>query len=284
MDTQRYKLTIAYRGTRYHGWQEQGHANTWKGPVPEDGSGPPTIQELMRRALEEVVRHPVALVGSSRTDAGVHAKGQVAHFDTHMTQIPPEGLRRGVNSRLPDDILIRSIERVPSTFDAIRNTVEKRYQYVIWNAPDRPPFFGELVFHRFQPLDIAAMQRAAAVLVGEHDFATFAKPGHGRQSTVRTVHECSVHARGPRVIVGVRGSGFLWNMVRIIAGTLIEIGLGRLSADDMPAMLAACDRRAAGLTAPAQGLYLQWIRFSEPESPAAQSPADQSAAAQAAGT
>ena len=259
--SQRYKLTIAYRGTRYHGWQEQGHSNTWKGDIPADGSGPPTVQELMRRAIESVVRHPVALVGSSRTDAGVHAKGQVAHFDTHMLQIPPEGLRRGVNARLPDDILIRSIDAVADTFDAIRSTVEKRYQYVIWNALDRPPFFSELVFHRFQLLNVSAMQQAAAALRGEHDFATFAKPGHGRVSTVRTVHECVVHARGPRIIIGVRGSGFLWNMVRIIAGTLIEVGIGRFTPEQIPAMLAARERQAAGLTAPAQGLYLQWIRF-----------------------
>jgi tRNA pseudouridine38-40 synthase len=258
---QRYKLTLAYRGTRYHGWQEQGHSNTWKGDIPADGSGPPTVQELLRRALEHVCRHPVRVVGSSRTDAGVHAKGQVAHFDTPMLQIPPEGLRRGTNSRLPDDILITKIEPVPATFDAISSTLEKRYQYVIWNALDRPPFFSELVFHRFQPLDRQAMQQAAAALVGEHDFASFAKPGHGRANTVRTVHECVVHARGPRVVIGVRGSGFLWNMVRIIAGTLVEVGLGRFKAEDVPAMLAARNRAAAGPTAPAQGLYLQWIRF-----------------------
>ena len=263
---QRYKLTIAYRGTAYHGWQEQGHSNTWKGEIPADGSGPPTVQELLRKALEAVVRHPVKIVGSSRTDAGVHAKGQAAHFDTPMTQIPIEGLRRGVNSRLPGDILIRTIEPVPATFDAISSTVEKRYQYVVWNHADRPPFFHELVFHRFQPLDTAAMAAAARHLVGEHDFASFAKPGHGRATTVRTVHECSVSARGPRIVIGVRGSGFLWNMVRIIAGTLVEVGLGRFAAEDVAAMLAAKDRRAAGPTAPAQGLYLQWIRFRDPAS------------------
>lgn len=258
---QRYKLTIAYRGTRYHGWQEQAHSSTWKGPVPEDGSGPPTIQELLRRAMESVLGHPVNVCGSSRTDAGVHAKGQVAHVDTHMVQIPPEGLRRATNSRLPADILVRKIEPVPMTFDAITSTLEKRYQYAVWNAPDRPPFFGDLVFHRFQKLNVDAMRRAAAMLEGEHDFNAFAKPGHGRTSTVRTVHECSVSVRKPLVIIGVRGSGFLWNMVRIIAGTLIEIGAGRIDPDEVPEMLASRDRRRAGPTAPPEGLYLQWIRF-----------------------
>ena len=259
--TQRYKLTIAYRGTRYHGWQEQGYSLMWKGETPGDGSGPPTVQELMRRALETVVHHPVKLVGSSRTDAGVHAKGQVAHFDTPMVQIPPEGIRRATNSRLPGDILIRSIEPAAGDFDAILSTIEKRYQYVVWNHPDRAPFFSDLVFHRFQPLDVSAMTAAARHLVGEHDFASFAKPGHGRATTIRTVHECDVSARGPRIVIGVRGSGFLWNMVRIIAGTLVEIGLGRYAAGDVPAMLAARNRQAAGQTAPAQGLYLQWVKF-----------------------
>jgi len=260
---QRYKLTIAYRGTNYHGWQEQGHSNTWKGAIPEDGSGPPTIQELLRRAMESVLGHHVNLCGSSRTDAGVHAKGQVAHVDTHMLNIPPEGLRRATNSRLPGDILVKTLEPVPMTFDAINCTVEKRYQYAIWNDYDRPPFFSELVFHRFQKMDFELMRRAAAMLEGEHDFNAFAKPGHGRASSVRTVHECSISRRGPLVVIGVRGSGFLWNMVRIIAGTLVEVGIGRIDADSIPQMLASRDRREAGPTAPPEGLYLQWIRFRE---------------------
>lgn len=261
---QRYKLTIAYRGTHYHGWQEQaGHSNTWDLAAGQDPAGPPTIQAILRRTLEQVVRHPLTLVGSSRTDAGVHAKGQVAHFDTPMTQIPVEGMRRAVNSRLPGDILVKAIEPVPSSFDAISSTLEKRYQYVVWNHTDRPPFFSELVFHRYGLLNTEAMAEAARQLEGEHDFASFAKPGHGRATTVRTVHECRVHARGPRLVIGVRGSGFLWNMVRIISGTLIEVGLGRFSPADVAAMLAAKDRQAAGPTAPANGLYLQWIRFKD---------------------
>jgi len=262
LPTQRYKLTLAYRGTAYHGWQEQvGYADTWKGDRTAPGA--PTVQYALRMAMQDVLRHPVTVVGSSRTDAGVHAKGQVAHFDTPMLQIPPEGMRRAINAKLPGDILVKAIEPVPDTFDAIRSTVEKRYQYVIWNALDRPPFFGELVFHRWQTFDIAAMAAAAKHLEGTHDFASFAKPGHGRESTIRTVFECTVAQRGPRVIIGVRGGGFLWNMVRIIAGTLIEVGSGRLPADTMPRILAAADRSAAGPTAPPHGLYLQWIRFGE---------------------
>jgi tRNA pseudouridine38-40 synthase len=257
---QRYKLTLAYRGTGYHGWQSQAATPLYKGPPPPDGHGIPTIQETLRRAIESVVRHEINLVGSSRTDAGVHAKGQLAHFDTSMTQIPPESLRMAVNARLPADILVRAIEPAPDTFDAITSTISKRYQYAIWHALDRPPLFADLVWHRWQKLDVEAMQAAARLLEGTHDFATFAKPGHGRESTIRTVHECSVHYRAPKLIVGVAGSGFLWQMIRIIVGTLVEVGLGRHQPDDITAMLAAKDRTAAGPTAPPQGLYLQWIR------------------------
>jgi tRNA pseudouridine38-40 synthase len=262
--SQRYKLTIAYRGTRYFGWQEQ--LATGKGSDEETlryppGTELPTIQLLCRRAIEGVVNHPILLTGSSRTDRGVHAKGQVAHFDTHMVQIPKEGLRRAVNARLPDDILIRSIEPVPDTFEAISGTESKRYQYVVWNAPDRPPLFSDLVFHRWQKLDLDAMRAAAALLEGTHDFNAFAKPGHGRATTDRTVSECRLSVRSPRLVLGVAGSGFLWNMVRIIAGTLIEVGIGHYTPEDIRAALESKDRRQAGSTAPPHGLYLQGIKF-----------------------
>src|SRR5258705_12473307 len=131
MPQQRYKLTIAYRGTKYHGWQWQAANEFYKGPTPREGHGIPTIQETVERAVVEVVRHPVALVGSSRTDAGVHAKGQVAHFDTDQLQIPPLGLLRAINSALPDDIVIRDVQAVPGSFDAIASTISKRYQYLV---------------------------------------------------------------------------------------------------------------------------------------------------------
>jgi tRNA pseudouridine38-40 synthase len=258
---QRYKLVIAYRGTGYHGWQVQAVPPTFEGPMPGEGQGLPTIQETVMRAVAGVVRHPVALQGSSRTDAGVHAKGQVAHFDTDQVQIPVEGLRRAVNARLPADILVRTVEPVDESFDAIRSTIGKRYQYFIWNAADRSPFFPELVWHRWQRLDVEAMRAAAGVFVGERDFASFARPGHGRENTVRTVLGCDVSCRPPRLVMGVEGTGFLWNQVRIMVGTLVEVGLGRFSVEDVGGMLAARDRRAAGGTAPAHGLYLQWVRY-----------------------
>ncbi len=260
MPTQRYKLTIAYRGSAYHGWQRQLAANTWKGPPPPAGQGIPTIQGILARMLAEVVGHPVNLVGSSRTDAGVHAKGQVAHFDTDQIQIPPEGLRRAVNHRLPSDILLRAIEPVDDAFDAITSTRSKRYQYFIWNAADRPIFFGDLAWHRWQELDRAAMAQAARQFVGEHDFTSFARPGHGRNNALRSVSACDVSWRGPRIVVAVEGSGFLWQMVRIMVGTLVEVGLGRYPPQHIAQMLEARDRRAAGPTAPPHGLFLQWVQ------------------------
>lgn len=262
--TQRYKLTIAYRGTRYHGWQTQGVPGSWTGEAPPEGQGLPTVQETVIRVLAGVVKHPVRMVGSSRTDAGVHAKGQVAQFDTPMLQIPPEGMRRAVNARLPDDILIRSIEPIHPTFDVMRDTVSKRYQYAIWRGLDRPLFAADLLWHRWQDLDVAAMRAGARHFVGTHDFESFARPGHGRENTVRTVLGCDVTTRGPRLVVGVEGTGFLWHMVRIMVGTLVYVGQGRISPDEIPQMLAARQRTAAGPTAPPLGLYLQWIRFREP--------------------
>ncbi|MCC7350567.1 MAG: tRNA pseudouridine(38-40) synthase TruA [Phycisphaerales bacterium] len=264
MPTQRYKLTLSYRGTAYHGWQTQSMVPTYKGPTPPPGHGIPTIQEILSRALCRIVRHPVKLVGSSRTDAGVHAKGQLAHFDTDQTQIPPENLRRALNHALPPDVLVRSIEPVDDSFNAVTSTLDKRYQYALWNAPNRHPFAADLVWHRWQTLDLPAMRAAAAHLVGTHDFASFARPGHGRESTTRTLLQCAVSQRGPLIIIAVHGTGFLWNMVRIIVGTLVEVGQRRIAPDDIPSILAARARTAAGPTAPPHGLYLHWIRTRPP--------------------
>jgi len=284
---QRYKLIVAYRGTRYHGWQQQPALPTYKGErepgigvAPVGPTGPdtavespgeqiPTVQGELKKAIAEVVGHPMDVVGSSRTDAGVHAKGQVAHFDTDKVQIPVESLRRAVNHRLPSDILIRAIEPVSEAFDAIASTTTKRYQFLIWNHADRPLFFSDLAWHRWHYLDVPKIKLAARHLAGEHDFASFARPGHGRENTVRTVHACDISFRAPKLVIGIEGSGFLWNMVRIIVGTLVQVGIGRTQPEEIPDILAARDRRVAGPTAPPHGLYLQWIRTdADPETTA----------------
>ncbi|MEA2710973.1 MAG: tRNA pseudouridine38-40 synthase [Phycisphaerales bacterium] len=275
--SQRYKLTIAYRGTNYHGWQRQSVTQHYRGPVLTGGRGIPTIQGLVSRAIESVVRHPIKLVGSSRTDSGVHAKGQIAQFDSEAPQIPCEGLQRAVNHALPDDITIKSMEPVDANFDVITSTTSKRYQYAVWNQPLRPTFFPDLAWHRWQPLDVAAMREAAKRLVGEHDFESFARPGHRRENTVRTVLSCDVSFRAPLLVIGVHGKGFLWNMVRIMVGTLVEVGLGKFAPADIETMLAARDRRAAGSTAPPHGLYLQWVRTKSDGSAELAAPAPQRA-------
>jgi tRNA pseudouridine38-40 synthase len=295
MTRQRYKLLIAYRGTRYHGWQAQSAApDEFPQESPEESIQEPaladdllepapiasdapakTVQGELLRAVASVMRHPVKLIGSSRTDAGVHAKGQVAHFDTDRTQIPPESLRQAVNARLPADIVVHGIAPVPENFDAISSTRSKRYQYAIWNAQDRAPLMSDLLWHRWQKLDREAMQAAARQFVGTHDFASFARPGHGRNNTVRTVLECEMRWRSRLLVIGVEGTGFLWHMVRIMVGTLMEVGLGRFSPEQIKSMLEARDRAAAGPTAPAHGLYLQWINMVD-EKPAGGGPADKS--------
>jgi tRNA pseudouridine38-40 synthase len=256
-------MTIAYRGTEYHGWQTQPALPTYKGEAPAEGEGIPTIQETVRKAIISVVGHPINFVGASRTDAGVHAKGQLAMFDTDKVQIPLNGMRMAINSRLPSDILVRKIQPAPDDYDVIRWVSSKRDQYSIWNAPDRPVFFADLAWHRWHLLDIEAMQRAAQLFVGEHDFASFARPGHGRDNTVRRILACDVNYRRPRLIIGIEGTGFLWNMIRIMVGTLVEIGMGRYPAESITEMLAAKDREAAGPTAPPHGLYLQWIKATD---------------------
>jgi tRNA pseudouridine38-40 synthase len=261
--SQRYKLVIAYRGTNYHGWQTQLVPPTWRGDAPDQLAGIPTVQQTLAEAITRVVNHPITLVGSSRTDAGVHAKGQIAHFDTIRLQIQKDKLRRAVNARLPDDIVIHSIEAVPNEFHAIRSTLRKRYQYAVWNASDRSAFAGDLAFFRWQQMDAERMAEAARHFEGEHDFTSFCRPGHGRATTVRTVYSCTVSRRGPLIVIGVEGSGFLWNQVRIMAGTLVEVGMGRFKPDDIVKMLAAKDRKTAGSTGPAHGLYLQWIQMGD---------------------
>lgn len=284
----RYRLTIAYDGSRYHGWQEQ------RGP---DGSPRvPTVQTAVRQALQHLARQPVTLHGASRTDTGVHALGQVAHFDADHLTVPIDRLPRAVNSRLPDDIEVRDAAIVDEAFDAISGARDKQYRYRLWNSERRPLAYRHTVYHCWTPLRVDAMRAAAAALVGEHDFAAFTNAGHGRLSTVRTLHACDVErhpltgsvgdepppapGRGELHVV-VRGNGFLYNMVRIIAGTLVEVGRGRFDADHVRRLLTEGDRRLAGPTLPPQGLCLEWIRYDGPIDAGAEGDASNEAAGEA---
>jgi tRNA pseudouridine38-40 synthase len=377
----RYKLTIAYDGTEFCGWQKQfphadavpAHMHGFKATDPEDFAldtsstspdgevvarrpvGAPdfasrstfpsdsapddaassphhpvtpspahspdrprrelrTVQSVVERAVRQVVREPVIVNGASRTDAGVHARGQVASFLTLESGQGRSGggwpadrgtlpLMRAVNARLPDDVLVRSIEVVPDEFNPIMGAVSKGYTYTLWCSDHRPLWPRRTAMHFWQRMDVEAMRAAAAEIVGTHDFKAFAAAGHGRLTTVRTVFGCEVveeeregargqgrgseekegieagrhqgieswptglngEADGPvqKLVIRVWGNGFLWNMVRIIAGTLVEAGKGKCGPERVREALRTGNRRLAGSTLPAHGLCLEWIRYGE---------------------
>ncbi|MFW6132796.1 MAG: tRNA pseudouridine(38-40) synthase TruA [Planctomycetota bacterium] len=242
------KLVIAYNGTGYHGWQRQ-----------EDHL--PTVQQCVEDAAGRVVGHPVTVFGAGRTDAGVHAAGQVANFRTSNASIPLAGLRRAMNSKLPNDIAIRSATEVGRAFHASRSAVGKTYRYRIRVAPLRDVMGAGEVYHFFRPLDVTAMDAAARRLTGTHDFAGFAASADARLTSVRTVRRCDVSETDDEVHITVQGDGFLYKMVRIITGTLVEIGRGRWGPERVDRILTTCDRRDAGPTAPPDGLYLVCVHY-----------------------
>ena len=250
----RYKLVIAYDGTDFHGWQKQ---------IPPDAPPLRTVAGEVEATLARLLGQPVNLLGASRTDAGVHARGQVAQFDASL-RIPIERLAEAVNSRLPQDIEVVSAEVADANFDAISGCRSKQYRYRIFNTRRRPLDRRHYAWHCWTPLDVDRMNQAAARLVGTHDFAGFAAAGHGRLSTVRTITACRVERPdpdGPEVHIFVEGAGFLYNMVRIIAGTLVEIGRGHSDADMIDRAIETADRSQAGPTLPPQGLWLEWIEY-----------------------
>lgn len=245
------KLVLAYDGTDFHGWQRQ--------------SGVRTVQGAAQEAIQRVLRHPLDLVGASRTDAGVHARGQVAHLRTSCA-IPELALRRAISHRLPHDLGLVWLERAPDGFHAIRDARRKLYRYTIYNSPQRPvlDLCQRYAWHVWHALDIERMQQAAGLLVGTHDFAAFAGSGHGREHTVRTIWRIQVQRCDPYVQIDVEGGGFLYNQVRNMVGTLVEIGRGRWSVQRAAEALVSRDRRQAGPTAPAHGLCLEWVRYEDP--------------------
>lgn len=248
---QRFKLTIAYDGTLFHGWQKQ----------EPPGSEPlRTVAGVVESTLVRVLRQPIRLVGSSRTDAGVHARGQVAHFDA-INPIPIERLAKAINSRLPDDVDVLAAEPAPIGFDAISGAKNKQYRYRLYHTERRPLHLRNYVYHCWTPLDLGRMNDAARRLVGTHDFAGLTTLHHGRQTTVRTVFDCHVEEHPPEVQIVVSGSGFLYNMVRIIAGTLVEVGRGHFAPETIDAILEKGREQPAGPTLPASGLWLEWIRY-----------------------
>jgi len=244
------QLVLAYDGTDFHGWQRQ--------------AGLRTVQAEVEGVLQRVLRHPVHVQGASRTDAGVHARGQVAHVRTTAV-IPADKLLRAMNDRLPEDVAVRWVSEVPPTFHASRDARAKLYRYRIFNATRRPVenLAQRYTWHVRFPLDAQRMQSAAQALVGTHDFAALASQGYPRPSTIRTIWRVDVVPHGEELVVDVEGDGFLYHQVRNIVGTLVEIGRGHWPPERMAEILASRDRTRAGPTAPPQGLCLEWIRYSE---------------------
>ena len=248
MSVRTLKLTIAYDGTDYAGWQIQ-------------ASRKPTIQGTLQRVLGRILQEPVHVVGSGRTDAGVHALGQVAHVRIRRA-IPCDKLRRALNSVLPPEIVVRRIEEVGPDFHARFFALRKRYRYQIVTGPVVLPFERRYVWHVRQPLQAHLMRREASVLRGRHDFRAFHGAGRAVRDTRRIVSDLRLSARNGRLTIEIEADGFLYTMVRSIVGTLVEIGRGHRPAGTMAKLLKRRERRLAGPTAPPHGLCLLDVRYS----------------------
>ena len=246
-----FKLTIAYDGTNYAGWQRQ--------------LGVDTIQARLEAAVAEIEGNHVTVHGAGRTDSGVHALGQVASFQIDHG-ITTSALRRALNAKLPEDIRVREVETVSGLFHARFNARCKSYRYRINRATIPNPMENRFAWHIGDALDLAVMRRAAVALIGRHDFKSFqtATSGAELKTTVRTVFAIEIHLKPEQIVtIDVVGDGFLRYMVRTIVGTLVEVGLGRREANDMPDVLLAKSRDLAGPTAPALGLCLVSVVFSD---------------------
>ncbi len=246
MEKKRIRMIVAYDGTNYHGWQ-----------VQDNGI---TIESELNRCLTELLREPVQVCGASRTDSGVHALGNVAVFDT-TARMPAEKIAYALNQRLPEDIRIQRSEEVAGDWHPRYCESRKTYEYRIYRAEFPMPVKRLYSYFTYHALDVGRMREAGACLEGEHDFKSFCQTGAQVLSTVRTLHTLQVEEQGPDLVIRVCGNGFLYNMVRIIAGTLLEVGQGKREPETMREILKAKDRAAAGPTAPAHGLTLVRYEF-----------------------
>lgn len=238
---QRYAIGIEFCGTNYRGWQTQ-------------QAGVVSVQETLETILSKVANHRVDLHGAGRTDAGVHATNMVAHFDSDAERTD-RGWLMGCNSQLPSDISIQWIKRMDDDFHARFKATARRYRYVIYNAPARPALLHKQVTHIYHSLDIAKMQQAAKKFEGTHNFESFRAAACQSNQPVRTVSHCTLTQHGSFLILDIQADGFLHHMVRNIVGCLLEVGQAKYDVDHIDAIFAAQDRKAAGVTAPADGLY-----------------------------
>ncbi|MCD6051135.1 MAG: truA [Verrucomicrobia bacterium] len=249
-DAVKFKLVIAYDGTNYSGWQ-----------VQKTGIG---VQQKVEEALAKIFPTPKRLYSSSRTDTGVHAIGMVAHVEIPKAELRAMDARKlllALNANLPSDVKVMSAKKAPADFHARFNACGKQYRYFIWNHSALNPLLRTQAWHVPKELNLAAMREAAKLFLGKHDFKSFAaNRDYEMESTVRTMHRCEIQKKGPLLTVIIEGDGFLYKMCRGIAGTLVQLGQGKIAVADIKHILAAKDRRVAGMTAPAHGLVL-WKVF-----------------------
>ena len=245
----RIRLIVSYDGTNYCGWQIQENAVTVEG----------TLTDALRKWLKE----DIEIIGASRTDSGVHAYGNIAVFDTN-SRIPSEKFAIGLNHYLPDDIRVQKSDEVESDYHPRYRNTEKMYEYTILNTKINLPIYSRYSYHVYHPLDFEVMKEAAALLVGEHDFKSFCSIRTQVEDTVRRIYSITIKKNeDDRIDIRISGNGFLYNMVRIIVGTLVEVGLGKREPRELAAIIESGERQKAGHTAPAAGLYLVEVYYEE---------------------
>ena len=244
---QTIRLLIAFQGTHYAGWQSQLNGKT--------------RQELFEKHLSRILKEKIVLHGSSRTDSGVHAKGFVAHFKT-KNPLSEEKIKDALNFYLPKDVVVLSAKKAPNSFHARFDAKHKTYQYEIWNHPTRPAYDkAPFVLWVAQRLDVPKMQKAAKYLIGKHDFNAFRDSGEEERKTVKHIKSLSIRKEGSSIWIRITADGFLKHMVRVIAGTLIEVGRHKITPQAIPGILASKDRRKAGPTAKSLGLTLLKVQY-----------------------
>lgn len=242
----RVMLIVAYDGTNYHGWQMQPNAVT--------------IEQILNEKLSELLKEDIQVIGASRTDAGVHAEGNVAVFDTN-TSIPGEKISYALNHLLPEDIVIQESFEVEPDFHPRKCDSIKTYQYRILNRNFNLPVKGRNAYHFYRKLDLDKMREAAAYFVGKHNFKNFCSSHTQAKSTIRIIYSFDIEEEDEEIVLTVSGNGFLYNMVRMLTGTLLDVGTGRMSPDKIPELLAAKERVHSPNTAPARGLTLLDIEY-----------------------
>ena len=240
------KLTIEYDGKDFNGWQKQPNKLN--------------IQGNIEKVISEITKEEIELIGSGRTDAGVHAIGQVANFKTN-SNIPIEKFAIAINSRLKKSIIIKKAEEVPERFHSRYNCKKKTYRYIINNSDMWSAIYRNLEYNIKMPLNLENMKKASKYFEGEHDFSAFKASGTSSKSSVRTIYSADVKKENERIIIELTGNGFLYNMVRIISGTLVEVGLGKIRPEEIKDIIDSKNRQMAGKTLPPYGLYLVEVNY-----------------------